>query len=201
LADSFSSSNAVSGPEFGAADSLTRAIGQVREELLSWIDAELSRLQELQREEDLSMEAMSGVPGSMRSRPRSSGLLVPPIVHDGNRPGTPHHVSGMGSGATRGHGWTDNRDSNTDVDASPVAVRGPGMELEPQSTPRNPDERLDALARRLDHRLKLAARAPTLHPDPTVGGAKDVRDEPRRASPSRAVEWSSRGDSTVERGQ
>jgi hypothetical protein len=125
LADSFRSHNGAACPESGAADPLARAIGELREELLSWIDAELSRLQELQREEDRSMEGMSGVRGS----------------------------------------WPDDRGSSQGVDGSSISVRGPGMDLEPGSTPCDPGERLDALARRLDHRLKQAAGATTMYPD------------------------------------
>jgi hypothetical protein len=161
LAASFSSHNGVPRPEIGAADSLALAIGELREELLSWIDAELSRLQELQREEDRSMEVMSGVPGS----------------------------------------WPDDRDSSQGVDESCIAVRGPGMNLELGSTPCDPGERLDALVRRLDHRLKQAAGATKRFPDPGADRGNDIREEPRHTPSSRTVGWSSTGDSTVDRGR
>jgi hypothetical protein len=169
LADFFSSGNGVAGPEIGAADSLARAISELREELLSWVDTELSRLQELQWEEDRSMKVIADVPGSIGSRPRNAGMVVPPTGPDGDSPGTSDEVSGMGRGTTRSRGWPEHRNSYADVNESAVAVRGPGMDCEPQSTPSNPGERLDALARRLDHRLKQAAGAPKMHPDATAG--------------------------------
>jgi hypothetical protein len=172
LADSFSSNNGVAGPEIGTADSLAQAIHELREELLSWVDTELSRLQELQWKEDRSMEVMADVPGSIWSRPRNAGVVIPPTGPDGDSPGTSDEASGMGRGTTRSRGWPEHRDSYAEVDESAVAVRGPGIDREPQSTPSNPGERLDALARRLDHRLKQAAGTPKMRPDTTAGSGE-----------------------------
>jgi hypothetical protein len=48
------------------------------------------------------------------------------------------------------------------------------MDLESRSIPVNPAERLDALARRLDDRLKQAAGTPKRHADTTAGRGKDL---------------------------
>jgi hypothetical protein len=200
LADFCSSDNGIADREIGEANSLARTIGEFREEVLSWIDTELARLQELQWEEDRSMEAMSGMPGSIRFRPRDAGILAPPTICDGDREGTLDDVCGTERGMIRSRGWPNDQDSSTDVDESPIAVQGPAMDLGTQSTPCHPGERLDALARRLDHRLKQAAGVPKTPPD-TAGRGKGTRNEPRAISSSRAAGWSLSGDSTVERGR
>lgn len=201
MADSFWSENRAAGPGILSVDSLARAIGEVREELLTWIDAELSRLRDLQREEDRSMKAASGGSGATRLQPRDAGMVLPPTVRDGGGPATTDEIAGMGRGMTRSGGWSDDRDSNADVDEPPRVARGSGMDLEPRSAPGDPGERLDALARRLDHRLKQAAGAPKVPPATTADGGKDMPGETRYTSPSRTVGWSSRGDSTAEGGQ
>lgn len=198
MTDSFSSSDRDTGPEIVSVDSLSRAIREVREELLSWIDTELSRLRELPRNEDRSMWTMSDLPASPWSSSRDAGRRLPPNVRDGDGPGTPDGRSGMEKGTTRRRGWPDDRDSHAAFEEPPMPVRGPGMELEPPSTPVDPAERLDALARRLDHRLKQAGGAPKGPPATTAGGGKEMRDEARETSTSRVAGWPPRGDSPAE---
>lgn len=128
-------------------------------------------------------------------------MVLPPTVRDGGGPATTDEISGLGRGMTRNGGWSNDRDSNANIDEPPSVARGSGMDPEPRSAPGDPGERLDALARRLDHRLKQAAGAPKMPPATAGDGGKDLPDEARYTSPSRTAGWSSRGDSTAERGR
>ncbi|SRR5579883_1891473 len=103
------------------ADSLARAIGEFREELLARIDTELARLHGPAPEEGRSV----GLP-----EPETS---VPP---------------------------------------------------QPQADPGNPRQRLDALARLLDHRLKQVEGAPGT----TGGRSQGIPEESPNAPGSRAAE-------------
>ena len=86
------------------SDSLSRAIGDFRDQLVSWIDTELAHLREREREESLVMKE-----------------------HEPAGPPPSYAVSETGSGA-----------------------HTPSL---------NPRQRLDALARLLDHRLKRSLGA------------------------------------------
>ena len=173
------------GPEAGSADSLARAIEDLREELLSWIDAELSRLQGLEQ------EAMSRRPGSIRSGPRSPLQPLPPAAGDGAGTSTADDVPGMRSESSRNRGWLADRDPNADNTEPPLAAPGSGKDPETQAAPLNPLQRLDALARLLDHRLKQAEGAGR---DTARGRGKWMRDEPHELPERRGVEWTSEDD-------
>jgi hypothetical protein len=183
----------VMGPEAGSADSLSRAIEELREELLSWIDNELARLQELEQREDRAAEAISGMPGPIRSGLGGGRRLVPPTDGDGARPRT-HDVTGMERESSRDRGWRTDRDSEMGIAESSVAMPGSEWDAETQAPPLNPRERLDALARLLDHRLKLAEGAAGVSRDATGGRGEGMRDEPRNPPGKRGAESSSGRD-------
>ena len=130
--------------EAEVADPLTLAIHELREEFLCWIDTELARLQQhvenpVRRDEgtfsrgtrfeELPGRAEAGV-GSTSTR---SGYARPPLPI---------------------------RESFVDRDQAPKVAKPLTSSLEPahqsvpQSTGSDPRQRLEALARLLDHRLR-----------------------------------------------
>jgi hypothetical protein len=182
----------VKGPEAGSADSLSQAIEELREELLSWIDTELVRLQELEQGADRAAEAISGTPGPIRSGLGGGRRLVPLTDGDGARPRT-HDVSGMERESSRDRGWLADRDSKIDVAEPSIDMPGSERDPEAQVPPLNPRQRLDALARLLDHRLKQAEGAAGVSRDTTGGRDKGMRDEPRNPPGRRGADSSSEG--------
>jgi hypothetical protein len=70
----------------------------------------------------------------------------------------------------RNRQWFADRDSNADVAEPPVAVRGLSTDPDAPSPPLNSSQRLDALARLLDRRLKQVDDAAGASHDTTGGG-------------------------------
>jgi hypothetical protein len=118
--------------ECPAVDSLSRAIDEIRKELLLWIDAELARLQE-------------GEPGETPER------------------------------------FADRR-SEAEITGPPVTFPEPETDLEPQAPPLNPRQRLDALARLLDQRLKQAEGVAGTTCGSTSGMGEEIQDGSRSHS-------------------
>jgi hypothetical protein len=142
-----------------ARDSLSRAIGEFREELLRWIDTELARLREREPDEGLAMENESttaiSTPAGLSGESRGGSQTSQNAACSG-RAGLPPRVRWELP-------WSRERAADGDAAAettrppiaSPATATGP----EPQAVPLNSRQRLDALARLLDHRLKRSQGA------------------------------------------
>jgi hypothetical protein len=133
--------------EVDVSDPLASAIDELREELLLWIDTELTRVKE-HLYAQVAEEELATLPALQRAA--SASIRGP--SNDGLRTRT-----------RLGHRADPSRQS--DVDHEPAAnldwpAVAPQEELTdpgPQLPAASPRERLDALARMLDRRLKLAA--------------------------------------------
>jgi hypothetical protein len=129
-------------------DPLARAIAEFRQELLLRIDTELVRLQE--REQAVNRLTEEGVVAATGSQFGASSSRM------GASPRKPYLQSGTG--------WQESRDAERVADLDSVAeaerppVDDPELEIdpEPRVPPSDPRQRLDALARLLDNRLKRA---------------------------------------------
>jgi hypothetical protein len=154
------------------SDPLSRAIAEFREELVVWINTELGRLQQWDEDENLVLEDGSAAPVSTGSSQEAG--------------------SGVGSRASRlwarlvradppsAMGWEPHRngqrvavgDAAKESGWSSATVPGPETEPKPQASPLDSRQRLDALARLLDHRLKQAqgAEGTKNEKDSVVGG-------------------------------
>jgi hypothetical protein len=137
-------------------DSLSQAIVEVREEILLWIDTALVRLRERERDDGVVMEERSAPATLTRWGTDSGSQSHFPTSRLVARPGEAQLHAAM-----RREGSPDNekiagRDSLGGSDR-PHSVT-PGNEPDPQSksVPFDSFNRLDALARLLDQRLKLA---------------------------------------------
>jgi hypothetical protein len=166
-------------PEARLFDSLARAIQELREDLVSWIDTELARLQGLDQEEDPAVGVISGESRSLPSGQRGGRYTIPLTDGQGTRPGTRDGVSGMETGTARTPERFADRHSDTDITESPTSVIGSKADPESQDAPLNPRQRLDALARLLDHRLKQVGGTTGEDRKTTNGRGEGMRDEPR----------------------
>jgi hypothetical protein len=135
---------------------LSWAIGEFREELLLWIDTELVRLGE---------QADDSVRGEEQAASRESHLSAA-SSRLGARRGSPRFQSGTAVQESRTRERVVDRDSAVETARQPVARPELQANPDPQPAPSNPRQRLDALARLLDHRLKQAQGAAE-----TTGGA------------------------------
>jgi hypothetical protein len=140
-------------------DSLSRAIVEFREEVLLWIDTELVRLRERERDESVAME----------ERP-APATLTRWGMETGSQTHSPSRrlVAGLGEAelqpVIRREGSPSN-EKNAERDllggSARVPFVTPGSEPGPKSkfVPFDSFKRLDALARLLDQRLKLSEAA------------------------------------------
>jgi hypothetical protein len=142
------------GPAGGPVDALSRAIAELREELISWIDTESARLQAGEQGEDHTVQGTSGALHSTRSGPKVARAPVAPSSRDETRPGTLDDARGTDGEAYRSRQSFGERALNADVAEPPVAVRGLKPEPETQAAPLDAGQRLDALAQLLNRRLK-----------------------------------------------
>lgn len=158
------------GLDTESADSLLRAIGEFRLEFLSWIDAEMARVREREPGEGLAAGGILTTPGSVRSGPRG-GLHVGTRADDDRMsPGISIHSSGIGTDAPRAHEGFAERGSDVSPTMPTATIPGPETDPGASAAPLNPRQRLDALARLLDQRLKQAEGA-------TGGMGGDLHDE------------------------
>jgi hypothetical protein len=131
--------------EIDASDSLSRAIGEFREELLLWIDAELVRLGEREQDDSVIEEEprrshSNGLSGRLGM---SSGS---PFFQSGSalqEPGTSERV-------------VDRPELAVQTVWPSVPLPKPSTDAELRLPVSNPRQRLDALARLLDQRVKQA---------------------------------------------
>jgi hypothetical protein len=162
--------------EAESADSLLGAIGKFREEMLFWIDTELARRQERGPEENA---AGAGSPIALRSiRPgqRGGSHLASQANFEGVSLGDPDFPSGMGRELPRNPDRSADRNSTAEIEATSDAFPGPET-LDPQAPPLNPRQRLDALARLLDRRLKQVGRAAGTSRGSAGGRNEDIQHE------------------------
>jgi hypothetical protein len=134
--------------EIGVSDPLSWAIGEFREELLLWIDTELVRLREREQADDLVIEEELAVAREPQFNASSSRLGVPR--------GSRYFESGIAWQEPRTRERAVDRDSVVETLRPSVAL--PERQTDPELRPplSNPRQRLDALARLLDHRVKQA---------------------------------------------
>jgi hypothetical protein len=158
-------------------DLLSRAIGEFREGFLLWIDAELVRLRERESEESLVMEEGSAAPSSSRSGLGGGSPLGSRASRPAARPGRPDLPAEIGWQTPRNRGKAAGRDSVAETAWPPVAPPGPESDPEPQPPPSDSRQRLDALARLLDHRLKRAQGAAGTMNGAAGGTSQGVEDE------------------------
>jgi len=130
------------------SDPLSCAIGELREELLLWIDAELVRLGEGEQAEDQVKEQERVAAGGSQFGAASSRL--------GLSRGSPHFPSSIAWQEPRTCERVADRDPMVESTRPPIAL--PEQQTDPELRPplSNPRQRLDALARLLDHRLEQA---------------------------------------------
>jgi hypothetical protein len=133
------------------SDPLSREISEFREELLLWIDTELIRLRERDHGDDLVMEEEPAAASGSQFGASSSRLGV--------SRGSPNIPSGMAWQEPRTRERVADRDSVVETAIPPVALPELQTDPEPPPPPSNPRQRLDALARLLDHRLKQGQAA------------------------------------------
>jgi hypothetical protein len=131
--------------EIKASDPFATAINELREELLLWIDAELARLQD--DVDALRREDAPVLPRTPRPTSSSRPLVVRNAVSH-SRPTIARQPTPMRR--------NDDHDMVVDDAHPPVASREQLIDPGPLPPVPNSRERLDALARMLDRRLKQA---------------------------------------------
>jgi hypothetical protein len=135
--------------EIEVSDPLSWAIGEFREELLLWIDTELVRLQEPEQVDHPVMEEELAVA-------RESHFSGSSSRHGVSR-GSPFFKSGIARQEPRTRERVvDREELVVETARPPVALPELDTDPEPRPSLSNPRQRLDALARLLDHRLKQA---------------------------------------------
>ncbi len=132
--------------EIEDSDPLMSAIGELREEVLFWIDAELARLRE-------QVEELAGEKAPLAAR--VSRALAPGSHQMEVRGFSPSPPAIMNQVLSTGESPVG-RDLSRVSTAPAVARSAPPVDAEPRPSAPDPRERLDALARLLDHRLKQA---------------------------------------------
>ena len=136
--------------EIEDSDPLSSAIGEFRDELLFWIDSELLRLRERAQVDDSVMEKELATATRESNFVSSSGRL-------GLSQGSAICQSGIARAESPS--WervVDRKDLVAETARPPVALPELPTDSELQPSVSNPRQRLDALARLLDHRLKQA---------------------------------------------
>jgi hypothetical protein len=130
------------------SDPLSWAIVEFREDLLLWIDTELVRLREREQADDLVMAEELATARESQFSASSSPLGV--------SRGSPFLQSGIAWQEPQTGERVVDRDLVVETTRPPVALPELQTEPEPRPARSNPRQRLDALARLLDHRLKQA---------------------------------------------
>jgi hypothetical protein len=136
--------------EIEDSDPLSSAISEFRNELLFWIDSELLRLRERAPVDDPVMEE------ELATRMRESNF-----IGSRGRLGVSQGASICQPGTARAESPScervvDRKDLVAETARPPVDLPEPRTDAEPRPSVSNPRQRLDALARLLDHRLKQA---------------------------------------------
>ena len=136
--------------EIEESDPLSSAIGEFRDELLFWIDSELVRLRERVRLDDSVVEEELAT--AARDFNFSSSSTRVRVTHGGS-----YSQSGTVRAEPRScERAVDRKDLVAETARPPVARPELQTDSDLRSSVSNPRQRLDALARLLDHRLKQA---------------------------------------------
>jgi hypothetical protein len=157
-------------PDTEVPDRLLSAIGEFREEVLLWIDSELVRLREREQAENRRLEQrLAPATGSHFSA--SNGRL-------GASPERPSLQSGTGPREPRSLETARDREPAAENARQPLDVPEPETDPKPPGTGSNPRQRLDALARLLDHRLRQAQGEAATRTGAGNGRDTGLEDEP-----------------------
>jgi hypothetical protein len=148
-------------PDTELADPLSSAIRALRAELLVWIDTELVRLREGAQAANRLLE----------EKPAAGSQFGCSSSHLGTRARRPHLQLGPGRRESRPREKFVERNPTAEAGRLPDDVPTPSTEPNPPGSASGPRQRLDALARMLDHRLKRVQAAAG-----TRGAAGDGRD-------------------------
>jgi hypothetical protein len=163
-------------PDSDLPDRLLSAIGDFRQEMLHWIDSELDRLREREQAE---------------ARRNEQGPASAPLAHFGatsrrhlSTSGWLHHPPAAASSEHHRLELASDRDPVPENARQLPDAPRPAPDAEPPATDSNARQRLDALARLLDSRLKQSqAEAGTRNgagSDRGVGVANDPPESFRR---------------------
>jgi hypothetical protein len=150
-------------------DPVARAIAEFRQEFLLRIDTELVRLQE--REQAANRLTEEEVVAATGSQFGASSSRV------GGSPRRPYLQSGTGWQESRATERAADRDSVAEAERPPVDVPELEIDPEPRVPPSDPRQRLDALARLLDNRLKRAQGTAGTRSGAVIGPNTEVGDE------------------------
>jgi hypothetical protein len=136
--------------EIEESDPISSAIGEFRDELLFWIDSELVRLRErVQVDDSVIGEELAAAARDFSFSGSSAGLGV---THGGS-----FSQSEIARAESRSFERVVDRKDLIAETARPAVARSElQMDSDLRSSVSNPRQRLDALARLLDHRLKQA---------------------------------------------
>ena len=136
--------------EIEESDPLSSAIGEFRDELLFWIDSELVRLRErAQLDDSVIEEELAAAARDFNSSGSSTRVGV---THGG-----PYSQAGIARSESRScDRVVDRKDQIAETARPAVALPELQSDSDLRSSVSNPRQRLDALARLLDHRLKQA---------------------------------------------
>jgi len=163
------------------SDPLPSAIAEFRKELLEWIDTEYARVLAREREwtdrfavAQEQAAARESAFNASSQRGLSLGSSTRPARIAREEPGTRETVV--------------DQHSVVDTAGPPAAVSERPIDAEPQPTPANPRQRLEALARLLDRRLKQAQGAAAA----SDGAGKGPKTGMENDAPS-ASNWDSPG--------
>ena len=137
-------------------DSLSRAIVEFREEVLLWIDTELVSLRKREQDESVAMEERSAPATLTRWGLESGTQTHSPIRRLVAGPGEAELQPVMSRDGSRNNEEIARRDSPDGSDRPPFVTPGTEPDLKAKSAPLDSFQRLDALARLLDQRLKLS---------------------------------------------
>jgi hypothetical protein len=136
--------------------SLSRAIIELREEILLWIDTELVRLREWERDETVAMEERSAPAPLTRWAVESGSQAHSPTKRLVARLGEAEFEAVMRREGSRTNEKIAGRDSLGGSERPPFVTSGNEPDPKSKSAPFDSLRRLDALARLLDQRLKLS---------------------------------------------
>jgi hypothetical protein len=170
--------------EAESADSVSGAIGKFREQMLFWIDTELARQQERGPAENAAGAGSAIALRTIRSGRRGGSHLASQSDHEGVSLGYPDFPSEMGRELPRDPDRSADRNATAEIKAASDEFPGPDT-LDPQAPPLNSRQRLDALARLLDRRLKQVGQAAGT----SRGSAGERNEDIQHDSPAHSDRW------------
>jgi hypothetical protein len=157
--------------EIEESDPISSAIGEFRDELLFWIDSALVRLRERVQVDDSVIEEELATAARNSNLSGSSGRLGVSLGGSYSQSGT---VRAEPRSCERA---VDRKDVVAEAARPPVARPDLQTNSDLRSSVSNPRQRLDALARLLDHRLKQAQGTSEVSGSAGEGTSNDAADE------------------------